>query len=85
MGKLSLVRIIFSHKLYDIVRFRSYVQETINGSEILSGGIRNAYFHFAVIQDIWGDYWASCLTYVPQHRVPPGEQYSVIDKIIKIH
>ena len=65
---------------------RSYVKDTIDGSEILSGDVKNAYFHYALFQDIagWGgyknDYWAPCLTYVPQHRVPPREEYNVKDK-----
>ena len=76
MGKLSSWRIpLFTFDIH----FRSYVQEKINGSIILRGGVKNAYFHFAIIQDkdMWGDFWASCLTYVPQHRVPPGDQHSV--------
>ena len=61
--------------------FRSYVQDTINGSDILSGKVKDAYFHFAAIKDIWDDNWSSCLTFVPQHKVPPGEHHSVCQRI----
>lgn len=53
------------------------MQETINGSEIFGGMVENAYFHFASIQDMWDNRWASCLTFNPQHHVPPGERHSV--------
>ena len=76
------------HLLNFNVHYRSYVQERINGSEIINGGVKNAYFHFAVIHDYgfytWNDYLASCLTYVPQNRVPPGGQHSVTDQICMI-
>ena len=61
--------------------FRStYVRERINGSDILSGGVKNAYYHFSLIQDVWDEFWTKCLTYVPQHKVPPGDQHSVTEQ-----
>ena len=75
MGKPSSYAIFC--QLVSKLCFRSYVQETINGSKILSGSVDNAYFHFAAIQDMWDNRWASCLTFNPQHQVPPGEQHSV--------
>ena len=69
----------------------SYVRDKINESEITSGGVENAYYHFASFHDdayndndnytdnTGVDYWAKCLTYVPQHKVPPGEQHNVIE------
>ena len=75
MGKSSPYAILF--RLQSIFCFRSYVGEILNGSEILSGKVENAYFHFAAIQDRWDNRWASCLTFNPQHNVPPGERHSV--------
>ena len=61
--------------------FRTYVRDIINASEIMSGGVKNAYYHYAAFHDReFGSrrgYLASCFTYIPQHRVPPGEQHKV--------
>ena len=62
--------------------FRTYVRDIINASEIMSGGVKNAYYHYAAFHGYnygsWVDYLASCFTYFPQHRVPPGEQHKVL-------
>ena len=77
MGNLSfdLCYLNACMKFKIMICFRSYVKGTINGSEILSGRVQHAYFHKAVLNDNL----ASCLTYIPQHRVPPGEQHSVTE------
>ena len=47
----------------------------------MRGGVGNAYYHYAAFHGYeygsWVDYLASCFSYVPQHRVPPGEQHKV--------
>ena len=47
----------------------------------MSGEVKNAYYHYAAFHGYeygsWVDYLASCFSYVPQHRVPPGEQHKV--------
>ena len=61
--------------------FRTYIRDIINASEIMSGEVKNAYYHYAAFHGYhygsWVDYMATCFTYVPQQRVPPGEQHKV--------
>ena len=60
--------------------FRLYIRDNITGPEIMNGTLENAYFHSAILKSGHLSYhWASCLTYAPQYRVPPGGQHNVMD------
>ena len=59
--------------------FRLYIRDNITGPEIMNGTLENAYFHSAILKSGHLSYhWASCLTYAPQYRVPPGGQHNVM-------
>ena len=52
--------------------------ERISGSEIANGTVDLAYFHFAVLRPLKTRIkLASCVTFHPPSRVPPGVTYNV--------
>ena len=66
-----------SHKKLPNIIFlppRSYVKEQMYGEQIMNKTVDNAYFHTALIHE---SLEASCVTFQPQHRLPPGQKYGV--------
>ena len=71
MGKENIIsRVIDSLSFFPS---RSYVKKLIYGREIMNKTVANAQFHVALINE----FEASCVTFQPQHRVPPGQKYGV--------